>query len=458
MESACRPPFIRKSATLKLFAVGTLALMFLLPLSMVRETIRERAFYREAAVEGISQSWARGQTLMGPVLVIPYTEAVDVKSYDQEQMRHVVRKEKRERFRYVFPDTQQIEASVALEERYRGIYKVPVYRASVDIRGAFDAVDDAFFREEGREAGKPFLFLNISDIRGIAGDLKVLVDGVPREVRPGTGVPVVSDGIHFPVSILEEGSQLKSYDISLSLKGTKTLQFVPTGRSSRVSMESEWLHPSFTGRYLPSERTVGEDGFSAVWETSFLSTNTERLFKDCVERNQCSPFQAGGFGTTFFQPVDVYQKVQRSVKYGLMFIVLTFSVFFVFEILKKLQVHPVQYIFVGSAQAVFYLLLVSLSEHIPFVWSYLVSAAAVAGLLGYYVSHVLRSVYWGGVFGGMMAVLYLVLFFILLSEDYALLMGSGLLFLVLALLMVATRKVNWYTIGQKDVGTGEMAS
>lgn len=224
---------------------------------------------------------------------------------------------------------------------------------------------------------------------------------------------------------------------------------VPVGRETHVRLASDWPHPGFVGEFLPREKQISAQGFKASWQTSFFSTNLEELLARCGSASPaaCGEFHARRFGVSFVDPVDQYLKSERAAKYAFLFIGLTFAGFFLAEVLKGTSVHPVQYGLVGLALAMFFLLLLSLSEHIGFTAAYLVSTVACVGLVTYYVVHVLDSRAQGAGFGVMLASLYALLYGILSSEDYALLMGSLLVFGILAVIMVLTRRVSWNNLG-----------
>mgnify|MGYP006185147329 FL=1 len=235
----------------------------------------------------------------------------------------------------------------------------------------------------------------------------------------------------------------------MTLRGSQSISALPLGEQTLINIRADWPHPSFIGNYLPAKRDITDQGFSAEWQTSFFSTNLQEALNDCVLRRSCEAFNGRSFGVSFIDPVDQYLKSDRAIKYALLFIVLTFAGFFLFEVLKSLAVHPVQYALVGVALAFFYLLLLSLSEHIGFALAYLASASACVLLIGFYVCHVLHSVRHGLSFSAGLAALYGLLYGLLSAEDYALLMGSGLLFGVLGVFMVLTRKLDWYGVGQR---------
>ena len=240
-----------------------------------------------------------------------------------------------------------------------------------------------------------------------------------------------------------------SFSFSIELRGMEKLSFAPMGMNTEVKLTSDWPHPSFIGAYLPEHREINADGFPAIWRVSSFSSNIAQQLNACVRKN-CSHLLNNSFGVSLIQPVDVYQQSERSIKYGILFISLTFIAFWVFEILKKLQIHPVQYLLVGFALSIFYLLLISLSEHIVFGWAYFIAAVSCTGLLGYYLTGIVRSLWTSVVFSGIIALLYAVLYVIICLENTALIMGSGLLFCSLAVLMGITRNIDWYSIASNN--------
>jgi inner membrane protein len=238
------------------------------------------------------------------------------------------------------------------------------------------------------------------------------------------------------------------FRIQLTLLGTERLDLVPVGATTTVALASKWPHPSFAGRLLPDPgTTLGEDGFAARWRTSHFATNLAQIYERCLQSRQCESFNSHTLAVSFFQPVDLYHTVERSLKYGFLFIGLTFAAFFLFEILGRFVIHPLQYALVGCALAVFFLLLISLSEHLGFATAYAIATCACVALLGYYIRHVLKSARLGAAFALALALLYGLLYVLLRSEDHALLMGSLVVFACLAAAMIATRKVDWYAVG-----------
>ncbi|HEX5056167.1 MAG TPA: cell envelope integrity protein CreD [Gammaproteobacteria bacterium] len=431
----------------KALVVFVLSILLLIPLGMIGGKVYERQAYRDGVRREISESWTGEQTLRGPVLVVPYVEKVRSRVWDKELEKYVDQVVEYERALHFFPQRLDIEAEIQTEERYRGIYSVPVYTSLMKIAGEFRL--PAYY---GVEAGRDiswrdaFLSLGVGDVRGIRDGLSLKWQGQNAVFLPGGGMTPFSQGVHADLKSLHSASDKSfAFVIGLKLAGTERLNVVPVGVDTRVSMRSPWPHPSFIGRFLPETRSVDAQGFQASWAVSHFSTNMVEVFESCVS-GQCADLENTRFGVSFMQPVDVYSLTDRALKYGILFIGLTFGVFFLFEILKRMAIHPVQYGLVGLALAVFYQLLISLSEHMAFGIAYLIAAGASISLITFYVCYVLKSALRGLGFGCILGLLYGMLFLILKSEDHSLLMGSILVFLALASAMYLTRNVDWYRL------------
>ena len=234
----------------------------------------------------------------------------------------------------------------------------------------------------------------------------------------------------------------------VELDGMERISFIPTGRETRVKLDAAWPHPSFFGKFSPQSKITASN-FSADWQTSFFSTDAKQAYATCANGGKCDEFTANEFGVSFIQPANLYLQLERSAKYGFLFVGLTFAAFFLFEVLKSLAVHPLQYGLVGLSLAMFFVLLVSLSEHLGFARAYALASTACVGLIVVYLSAVLGTWRRALGIGGLLAGLYGVLYMLLKSEDYALLMGSLFLFALLAAVMLATRRINWYALGRR---------
>ena len=443
---------MNRSLTLKLGAIALLMLLLLIPLLMISGVIQDRQQLRDGVLEDIARSSSYSQLLSGPLMVVPYRKVVRTwKLNEKTNQRYQELGEERGRL-YFLPERFELDGQVQTELRKRGIYEARLFHADNRISGHFSLPAQLGIKEDFNDYqfDQPFLAVGISDIRGIENALKLELDGQRLDFIPGTQVRWLGEGVHVTLPALDAGQPTElTFGFDLRLQGTGQLQVVPVGKTSKVSLAANWPHPSFIGNYLPAQREVTDLGFTANWQTSFFSTNLQEALNSCVSGSGCEAFSGRSFGVSFIDPVDQYLKSDRAIKYALLFIVLTFAGFFLFEVLKSLAVHPVQYALVGVALALFYLLLLSLAEHIGFALAYLLSASACVLLIGFYVCHVLRSVRHGLSFSAGLAALYGLLYGLLSAEDYALLMGSLLLFGLLGVFMVLTRKLDWYGVGQK---------
>lgn len=454
---------------LKVGAVFFVSLLLLLPIAQIADLVRERQQLRDQVVADIARSAGYTQTVQGPFLVVPYERTVRTWSEaTNDKPRQLV--ETTAAGELVFlPRDFQLTGGLTLSERARGIYTARVFKLDGEIVGNF-LVEPHFGVKEGLADytfGTPYLTLGVSDIRGITGGLSLTWRGSTLPFEPNTFPPggrpvlpaVLVSGVHalLPALVDVGEAQTLAFGMALGLQGTGEFRAMPVGRESRVQLDSNWPHPSFVGDFPPTERSITNHGFQASWQSSFFSTNMEAVAEGChragSEHDVCRELGAKVFAVSFVDPVDHYLKSERATKYAFLFVGLTFALFFLFEVQKRFSVHPVQYGLVGLALAVFFLLLLSLSEHIGFAWAYATAACASVSLIFYYVIPILGNVRRAGLFGGTLGSLYAALYGILSSEDYALLTGTVLVFLGLGAVMLFTRRVNWSKFGQLGAET-----
>lgn len=435
----------KKSIDLRPLYIGLLALAFVIPLNMVSGVVKDRIHNQAFAINEVSGSWAAPQNLLMPVLIIPYKETISTKIKDAKTDSLVEKTETLNRFRVILSDEMSVDVDAKTEERRRGIHKVPVYTAAITIQGRFKINPD----DLKDVAGHPFLSMAINDTRGISGASELQWNNQPVSIEPGSGLSALGNGIQVPLDAKYVAST-NAFALQITLRGVQSFKIVPAANKITVNAQSNWPHPSFTGQFLPEKSDIEKQGFSAQWETGLLATNLEQRMTDCIARSlACNELRSIALGFDLFQPVEIYQKSSRAVRYGLLFVGLTFAIFYIGEILKNIRIHIVQFLLAGGALAVFYLLLVSMSEFIGFGWAYLIAAIATIGLLSFYFCHVFSNGRDGLAVGGVLAVLYATLYAILLSADYALLTGSLLLFFILAGFMYVTRKVDWAALSER---------
>ena len=431
---------------LRFAIVGGLVVLLLVPLLLIRGTINERERYRDQAIERVAQSRAGEQSLVGPVRVLPWTQQREVEVVDGSGLRKTELQTERG-YELQMPRQLRVQGEMRPDERRIGLFRVPVYSWHARVQAGFD--DLPYAAVPGRHYEQPYLALGIADVRGLVGTPNLRVDGRALALQAGSGVlEANSKGLHAPLApqFDERGGTLadgRRVELEFVLDGTRSLSVVPVGDDTRVALSSPWPHPLFGGSFLPNERSIDAAGFKAEWAVSSLASAAQaQLRRDLVADAAVESLQVA-----LVDPVDVYTQADRASKYGILFVLLTFVGFVLFELIKRLKIHPLQYLLVGLALAIFFLLLLSLSEHIPFLWAYLASAAACIGLQGFYLSGALHSWKRGLGFSTMLTLLYGVLYLLLDSENNALLLGSLLLFSILAAIMWITRKVDWYDVG-----------
>ncbi len=430
---------------LKMLFLGALILLLLIPLAMIRGLVEEREQSRAYAEEETIRMWGGEQTLAGPVLVVPYlNRRVDAEG----------RIEETEELACFLPAELRIEGRVQPESRRRGIYEVTLYTTMLSITGTFPAPSFAGWRIPERDIlwRKAVLAVEISGMRGVGRRVRLLWDRQPVDFSAGKAQMGVFGGqIQAPV---QAAGGEHAFALELALRGGRSLSFLPLGEETRVSLDSSWESPSFSGSFLPAERSVGPEGFRARWTVLSLGRSYPQSWRSGDIRPET--LKASSFGVELALPVDSYVKSLRSVKYGVLFVLLPFLTFFLFELFGRRRIHPMQYLLVGFAVCLFYLLLLSVSEHLGFEPAYLLAALATTALVAAYSGAVLSGWRRGAVLAALMGGAYLFLYVALRSEDYALLIGSLGLFLILAAVMLLTRRIDWYRLGRpRPEGPGE---
>ncbi|KZN40924.1 hypothetical protein N474_11945 [Pseudoalteromonas luteoviolacea CPMOR-2] len=423
-----------------------LIIILMIPMVMIKDLIYERSEMQEQVKQDIAMSSSAQQRLLGPFIYVEYERDIT-----REKTVSIVKEQT-----FLLPDTLQIHSKLDTFEKYRSIYKATLYRSNNTLTGVFKTSELEFLKKH--RVTSISLAFGISDIRGIGLDSVVKVADEKVKILPGTQLRKLPDGIHTPLNLsqLLKDSEL-SFVADLYLQGMEKLSISPLGRESRISMAANWPHPSFEGAYLPVNSDISNEGFTANWQASFFSTNMKSTFENCILRSICSDLTERTMGVSLVDPVDHYLKSHRAVNYALMVILLVMASFFLLELVREEPIHPVQYGFVGLALAIFYLLLISLSEHLGFGVAYMISTLAATGLLSWYVTGVLKSKVLGGYFFIGLTLLYSLLYGMLGAEDYALLMGSLICFIVLSLVMILTRRINWYSSSRKEVTAQEVS-
>ena len=434
-----RLPSMRNSYSLRAAMIGFLILILLIPLAMVSGVINDRRVMSDVARQDIMRSWGLQKVLGGPILMVPYRK-ISVGQYGQ-------RLEKDGLLR-ILPDRTDYEIILEPRSLHRGIYEIPVYTANVTISGEFAPVDVKGIGIDSAEIDwdRAQVALAVSDAKAIrntpefaAADSQTRFEAGARQhaqLPPQivANVPGYADDAVRTAAL--------PFSIELEISGTDSLQFIAMAEATQITMRSTWRSPSFVGAHLPEQREVTNDGFSANWRISNLGRSLPSRWTS--ESSQVSNVPLDSFGVALFMPVSLYHVTERATKYGILFIGLTFVGYFLFEVISGLRLHPLQYLLVGFANTLFYLLLLSLAEHIGFGGSYLVSSLASSGMITGYSLSVLRTRRRALLMLAILVVLYAFLYLTLKAESYAMLAGSAGLWATLAAIMYLTRRIDWY--------------
>lgn len=446
-----KPFFKRHAVTLKLGWVFCLVLVLLIPLGMIRSILFERMNRRNQAVAEITSSWGGEQVVVGPVLVIPYQyrfktwkeQIVDGRQERLEVEQTAVANA------FFLPDELVVEGTATPSKLHRGIYEAVVYKSQLNISGRFQRPDFAALgiAETDVKWEKAEVTLAVSDLRGTGELLNITVDGQTYTFTPGCKLQGYPSGISALLPGVDRKEANRDFQMTLDLKGSRSIRFAPVGRQTQAKLSSPWTAPSFQGAFLPSERKFSEQGFEVSWAVSWYGRSypqqsTNRSGDRSLDANSIS---SSLFGVDFIVPVDTYRMAERAIKYGVLFIALIFTAFILFEILSALRIHTIQYTLVGAALCLFYLAVLALSEFIPFGYAYWIGVLASGALIILYSLKILGSGMRTAIIAAALLIIYTYLYVILQLQDYSLLIGTAGLFIVLGIVMYSTRNLDWST-------------
>ena len=444
---------VARSPAFKFFLISFLILLLLIPLLIVSGLVAEREGRSREVERDVARTWGGAQQLTGPFVVVPYMVRIETKDGDK------IIAQTQERRAVFLPEDLTISGKGASKVLHRSIFDINVYTATLSVSGRFAApdmseIDPNAVSVRWRDA---ILVLALSDVAGLKEAATVTINGREQlPFAPSLGVPgAYMSGMHAKLSgapsVVEGEAALKdfSFHADLIFTGSGSLTVAPAGRETRFELTSDWAHPSFTGAFLPTHRTVTEQGFSAKWRVPHLARSVPHAWT--LADGGFERFSQHQFGVTFYQPLDFYDLVTRALKYGILFLAVGFMGVFMLELLSDKRVHSVQYLFVGLAMVFFYVLLLSLAEHIGFTPAYIAASVATGGMLSIYVSRALESARSGLMMAALFALLYGFLYLILQLEDYALLAGAGLGFVALTAVMFATLKIDWSGFGASSI-------
>ena len=417
---------IKQSLSFRLTIIGLLSLVLLIPAHMIQSLIIERQDRRDNAIKEVSQKWGGSQILTGPILSIPFRDTSKTK------------------YIHFLPDELMIKASINPDIRYRGIYEVALYNAQLQMEGSFSiaGVERLGIPADRLIWNDAFIAIGISDMKGIKNLIKIKWNQKEYDATPSIqSTDILASGISIKPGFDKNFNDKFKFSSAINLNGSSSLMFSPIGKITQVDISSTWQNPSFTGNFLPETYDVLSNGFKAKWQIFHLNRNYPQYWIG----DQYNPANSS-FGVNLYIPVDEYQKIMRMSKYAIMSIALTFLSFFLIELLNRKIIHPIQYIIIGFALLVFYTLLLSFSEHVAFGYAYLIASLGIVTLITAYTKTVLKSNLQTIIIAALLTVLYALLYVVLQLQDFALLMGSIGLFIILAIVMYITRSIDWFSI------------
>ena len=427
-----------QSTTFKFAIIGLLVLLLLIPLGMVKSVIREREETERQVEREMIQQWGSEQLISGPVLHIPvYTyHLIDKKNTKVKKWLHIM------------PNDLFVTGNVEPEIRYRGIYKQVLYNADIKLNGYFEALHKIDIQADEVDWSNAHVTIGVSDNRGVKGEFIFKLDDTLIEPESGLITSdLSSSGVSFktPLSIAILNEK-KCFEANLNISGAKSLLFNPVGKKTSVDLTSTWTNPSFFGSFLPVDRNVDENGFTAKWTITHLNRNFPQHWigkRFHVDEHQ--------FGVKLYDPVNHYQKSLRSAKYGILIICLTLLVFLFIELVKKKEIQIIQYMLVGLALVLFFSILTALREHLGFTWAYLVASLSIISLVTLYSYGMIKDkqqAFWIFI---LLSILYAFLFVLLQLNDFAFLAGNIGLLLALGAIMKASLKIKTATSSQDSI-------
>ncbi len=429
IDEITKREFWASNLTLKLAIIGFMILLLLIPLHMVEEIIRERENTNTEVDNEMVELWGNSQNISGPILQMPIKYAYED---NDGKIQHL------KKWIHIMPEDLNITSDINPETRKRGIFKSTVYTAKIKMTGFFKPLLDRYELDGELLYNEATLSMGITDNRGIKGKINFILDKNPLQIEPGLICQeLMKNGINSKLNLTNEINNKEiPFDLNFSISGTTSLQFIPVGKQTVSEIKSTWNDPKFSGSFLPITRNIDDKGFTARYEITHLN----RTFPQQWTGNKYNIFDSS-FGVDLYIPNNHYQKSLRSAKYGILFIILTTLIFMFIELYKKKQIHYLQYLLVSLALVLFFSILTALSEHIGFNWAYIVASIAIITLITSYSKLLLNDkqvVYW---IGGLITSLYTFLFVLLQLNDYAFLAGNIGLFIILAIIMKVSSKL-----------------
>lgn len=434
--------WFRESITIKLAFIGFLILVLLIPSSLIDDLIRERAGRQEQVANDIASQWSGAQTIKGPVLMIPYRKTVNFTGTDNKQgTKEVIEN------LYILPENLNIKAVLSPQKRHRGMFEAVIYNSTIKVTGNFAGADLGMFSVSPDKLllDKARFLFSISDLKGLKTNPIITAGGMKLTAQPSfSNDDLFVNGLQAGINLSNVKDGAFDFNYTLELKGSQSLNFLHLGKTTDVEVSGKWQSPSFQGRNLPDESKIDENGFLGKWRMLYYNrpypqqwVADNSMFR--IEKKQ----DDASVGVKLILPVDQYQKITRTSKYAILIVLLTFVSLFLTEVIRKQRVHPFNYVLIGAAMIIYYILLLSFSEQVGYNAAYIIASAATIGLVSVFIASLLKNKSAAALFAFILSVIYIFIFVIIQLEDLALMIGSIALFIITGMLMYFSRKINW---------------
>lgn len=434
-----------ESVLIKLILIGVLTLLLLIPSNWIQSLINERQARQDEATKEISDKWSGSQLVEGPVMVLPYKTYANQKDISGK----VIYKEIITNI-HILPEILNIESTAEPEILHRGIFDAVVYSTTIKINGKFSPIElqKSGINPELIQWAKTKIDIGISDLKGLKNNPVIKLGNKTYAAEPDFTVSLFTNNLIIVPDLSKDKNTALSFSFELNLRGSSELNFFHLGKSTMVKINGKWNNPSFTGRYLPDERNVTKTGFVAMWKMPYFNRPfPQQWIEENAIINSSRTIKRVNneayFGVKFLLPVDQYQKTMRSAKYAILIILLTFISLFFTELLNKRKVHLLQYILIGAAMTIYYILLLSFSEQVGFDMAYFIASAATVTLIGFFIASLLNNKKAAILFSVILIVFYCFIYGIIQLQDMALLFGSIGLFITVAVMMYLSAKIDW---------------
>ncbi len=433
--------WFKESITVKLVFIGILILVLMIPSSLIDDLIRERAGRQDEMIKDVADKWSGSQTVKGPVLIIPYRKTAKFMENDKEITKEVIET------LYILPENLKIKANVKPEVLHRGMFETVVYNSAIRLTGNFAKADVAGLglTPDQLMLDKARLEFSISDLKGLKNNPVINAAGMQVVAEPSfNSRDLFANGLKGNINLAATSGNAFNFDYTLDLKGSQELHFLHLGKTTEVEVDGKWSSPSFDGRSLPDKREIDSSGFKASWKMLYYNRPyPQQWVNDNDLLNGKKKEDDASFGVKLRLPVDQYQKITRTSKYAILIILLTFVSLLLTELIRKQRIHAFNYILIGGAMIIYYTLLLSFSEQVGYNIAYLIASVSTIGLVSAFIASLLKNKAAAGLFALILSIIYIFIFVIIQLEDLALLIGSIALFVIVALLMYFSRKINW---------------